>query len=269
MGDYFAVMGNPIAHSLSPLIHSMFAKQTGHSLLYEKLLIEEHQFEQQVVNFFLQGGTGLNITLPFKQRAFAMSKEPTKRCVKAKAANVLWMNEKKIYADNTDGVGLVRDIKKHIGLDDKNVLILGAGGATRGIVYPLWSESLASLTIANRTIETAKALAQECIFIDYLGLENLKAKYDIIINATSASFTQKTLHFSERIFENKPYCYDLSYSATGPTSFVTLAHSNGCKAQDGLGMLVEQAAESFFIWNGVKPNTPEVISILRIKQKMR
>jgi shikimate dehydrogenase len=256
-------MGNPISHSLSPVIHQLFAQQTGITLTYEKIRIDINQFEQQVTDFFAQGGKGLNITLPCKQRAFSMSAEVTPRCLAARAANTLWMQEGRLHADNTDGVGLLRDLSRHISISDKHILLLGAGGAARGILGPLLAAGSAQLTIVNRTPEKAQALqrdfpqAQYCIFADLEG-----KSYDLVINATSASLDDESLALPDSLMVTKPLCYDLTYSNNKPTTFVAWARAQGCNAMDGLGMLVEQAAEAFFIWHHVMPNTALVLKDL-------
>ena len=264
MPNRFAVMGNPIAHSLSPFIHHCFAEQTGKQLRYEKIKVDEASFEDHVFNFFAQGGRGLNITLPFKQRAFVMAKKATDRCMQAKAANTLWLDAAgHLQADNTDGVGLIRDLSHHISLEAKQVLLLGAGGAARGIVGPLLAANIAQLTIANRTVEKTKALQIDFPQIKGITLSELKDNYDLILNATSASLTAKLPVLPSSVLQNAPFCYDLAYCVKGLTSFVVWAREQGCAAMDGLGMLVEQAAESFFIWHGLKPDTESVLTALR------
>ncbi len=252
-------MGNPIAHSLSPHIHSLFAKQTNVALIYEKLLIEEQRFESAVHQFFLQGGQGLNITLPFKQRAFVMSAVKTDRCHTAGAANTLWIKESKLYADNTDGVGLITDLERYTAIENKKILILGAGGATRGILTPLFLKSPKTITVANRTWAKAEELQKEFPFIHISPMEQLEGEYDLILNAISMRFDFSHALFSKNLFKDSSLCYDLSYNLERPTPFVALAKSSGCEVRDGLGMLVEQAAESFFIWNGIRPDTNKVL----------
>lgn len=251
MNRFFAVMGNPINHSLSPQIHTLFAKQTGITLSYQPIEIDLNHFEQQVTDFFNSGGAGLNITLPGKERAFAMSDVATIRCLKAKAANTLWHDGTKLYADNTDGIGLLRDLARYISLTNKNILLLGAGGAARGILAPLLAEKPASLTIANRTIAKATTLSQE--FPDTLStsLHELEGSFDLIINATSS----KNLALPTSIITPNTRCVDLSYQQQGLTPFVAWAKEQGCVAVDGLGMLIEQAAEAFYIWHKIMPDT--------------
>jgi shikimate dehydrogenase len=256
----YAVMGNPIAHSLSPLIYQSFAAQTGRSLSYEKILVAEDVFEFQVMDFFIQGGQGLNITLPFKQRAFAMADIITPRCQQAKAANTLWMKKGHLYADNTDGIGLITDLARYLDLGAKKVLLVGAGGAARGIIAPLLAAKIAQLTVTNRTEERTRALQADFPQIICCHPTELHANYDLIINATSASLVEKTMPFSASLLQTPACCYDLAYSAKGDTAFIAWAREQGCQAVDGLGMLVEQAAEAFFIWQGIKPDTTSLLS---------
>ncbi|ASQ44833.1 shikimate dehydrogenase [Legionella clemsonensis] len=263
MQNHFAVMGNPIAHSLSPFIHQQFAKQTQLSLIYEKKLVAEDCFELQVSNFFAQGGKGLNITLPFKERAFAMAKKRTARCLQAKAANTLWMQDDILCADNTDGIGLIKDLSRYIPLTDKKVLVLGAGGAARGIIGPLLDSGISQLTLANRTIERAEILHREFQTLSYCSFNELKGQFDLIINATSASLGKEALKLPLNILQPTTYCYDLAYNIQEATSFVKWAQTHQCKGIDGLGMLVEQAAEAFFIWHGVRVKTEVVLAKLR------
>ena len=264
MPNRYAVMGHPVAKSLSPVIHQGFAHQTGEILHYEKILIDLAHFEQQVTEFFSQGGKGLNITLPCKVRAFAMSAKATPRCEQARAANTLWMHSGQLHADNTDGVGFLRDISRYVTLVGRRILILGAGGAARGILGPLLDASPAQLTIANRTLEKAQALQKEFLSIDVCALDALENKpYDVIINATSKSLDDASVILPTALMLAKPFCYDLAYQNNGTTAFVAWARNVGCQAEDGLGMLVEQAAEAFYIWHKMRPDTAEVLKHLR------
>ncbi|KTD76299.1 shikimate dehydrogenase [Legionella waltersii] len=263
MQSHFAVIGNPIAHSLSPIIHQLFAEQTGIQLVYEKIPGEDAIFEQQVTDFFAQGGKGLNVTLPYKQRAFALAEYQTPRCALAKAANTLWHSENKLCADNTDGIGLLRDLERYLDLKNINVLILGAGGAARGIVPALLSLNTLQLTIANRTLEKALMIQKEFPEINCLSVDHLTDSFDLIINATSASLQGGNLGIPEILLKSKPFAYDLAYNKQQPTPFVAFCLGLGCSAVDGLGMLVEQAAEAFYIWNGSMPSTKEVLEQLR------
>ncbi|MGQ3888324.1 shikimate dehydrogenase [Legionella sp. CNM-1927-20] len=259
-----AVVGNPIAHSLSPIIHQNFAKQAGKKLIYEKILGNDTNFEEQVIDFFQSGGTGLNITLPFKERAFKMANQVTSRCLKAKAANTLWMHANQLWADNTDGIGLTKDLEHYIDIADKDILLLGAGGAARGVIGPLLEASVKSLTVINRTEEKLLAVANDFPSIKLAKPGELSGAFDVIINATSASLSENKFNFlPANILANKPFCYDLAYNREKNTPFITFTKECGCKAYDGLGMLVEQAAEAFLIWHKFKPNTADVLSSLK------
>ena len=263
----YAVMGYPIAHSLSPTIHHLFAEQTGKTVLYEKIEIDLPHFEQQVMDFFAQGGMGLNITLPCKERAFAMSDDKSGRCLKAGAANTLWMKNARLQADNTDGIGLIRALQRHVELPQKTILVIGAGGAVRGILGPLLENRPQTLVVANRTIEKALALQQHFPKMSICSLDNLShhpacGQFDLIINATSASLGEQSVALPEAILANKPFCYDLAYNRHQDTAFIEWVKSQGCAARDGIGMLVEQAAEAFFIWHGIMPDAKSVLDKL-------
>ncbi|MFA6302168.1 MAG: shikimate dehydrogenase, partial [Legionella sp.] len=259
----FAVIGKPIAHSLSPIIHQLFAQQMKIELTYEKILGDEINFEQQVRDFFAAAGAGLNITLPFKERAFALATEHSNLCLQAGAANTLWIKQGQINAENTDGIGLIRDLSSAINVTDKNILILGAGGAVRGILGPLLAEKPASIVVANRTRAKAEALRLDFPQIICADLSQLTGTFELIINATSASLDGTLVTIPEHCFAIKPFCYDLAYHAHKPTAFVAFAKSQGCKARDGLGMLVEQAAQAFRVWHGLMPATEPVLVQLR------
>ncbi len=260
MKNRYAVMGNPIAHSLSPIIHQLFAKQTGHELIYEKIQIDLPRFEQQVEQFFEQGGKGLNITMPCKQAAFTLADHATARCLKARAANTLWHTLDGLQADNTDGIGLLRDLTRYLDLAGKRVLLLGAGGAARGVLAPLLAAHPAQLILANRTLEKAQALSLEFVPALSCRLDDLCGVFDLIINATSADHTEKNIALSSTLTTPTTVCYDFAYRKQASTPFVAWAQSHGCVGVDGLGMLVEQAAEAFFIWHGVMP---DVLPVLR------
>jgi len=181
-----AVIGNPIAHSLSPLIHHAFAQQCSFPLLYEKIQGHDVDFEQQVSDFFAAGGKGLNVTLPFKQRAYMMADRRSERCIKAGAANTLWHENNKLVADNTDGIGLLSDLYRYISLVNTRILILGAGGAARGIIHPLLEAQPQKLIVANRSLEPLEKLQAEIAQIHCISLAHLEGEFDLIINATSA-----------------------------------------------------------------------------------
>lgn len=263
LSQRYAVIGNPIAHSLSPIIHHYFAKQSNVSITYEKIKAEDRTFEQQVMDFFNQEGKGLNVTLPFKQRAFAMAQQQSPRCQQAGAANTLWIKEGQLHADNTDGIGFIRDLSRYLSVQNKRILILGAGGAARGIIHPLLNEHPATLIIANRTPAKAAALQLDFPQAQCINLHEVEGGVDMVINATSASLTEEFVALPLECMTAKPFCYDLSYKHHGITTFVQYARNLGCDAVDGLGMLVEQAAEAFYIWHGTHPETKDVLRFLR------
>lgn len=267
--DIYGVMGNPVTHSKSPTIHSLFAKQTSQRLDYTAIHVDTGGFRQAIGNFQAAGGKGLNITVPFKQEAFELSDNCSERAKRAGSVNTLKFQNNKITGDNTDGIGLVTDLKNNlnIGIQDKNILIMGAGGATRGIICPLLFENPHSLFIANRSLDKAETLL--ALFSDqgnvavgsYNALED--KQFDIVINATAASLHGELAPLPDNILTPNAVCYDLMYSID-PTLFMIWATKNhAALVSDGLGMLVEQAAESFLIWRGVHPETKPVISFLR------
>ena len=267
--DRYAVMGNPIKHSKSPQIHKAFAEQADQHMTYTSMLVPEAQFEESVRRFFAEGGKGLNITVPFKLRAFDLADELTERALRAKAVNTLWQNnEGQIIGDNTDGVGMVRDIMhNHDGrLAGKKLLIIGAGGAVRGVLAPVLAENPASLVLANRTFEKAHHLAEEFTDlgrIEALHLNQLKGPFDWIINGTASSLQGEVPDLPASVIGEHTRVYDMMYGKE-ITPFNAWALEHGAeKAFDGLGMLVEQAAESFRKWRGVMPSTPTVIPNLR------
>ena len=254
----YAVMGNPITHSLSPTIHLLFASRTGLSLRYEKIRASEALFEQEVLEFFNDGGKGLNITLPFKERAFAMAHVQSARAKEAGAANTLWMQDGVLHADNTDGIGLIRDLNQHIHLANKTILLLGAGGAARSIIGALLQAKPLELILCNRTIAKAHLLQTQfpsIITCTFEALDKLTEPCDLIINATSASLANERLPLPETLITHHPVCYDLAYAKNNTTTFVQWAKTQGCEAFDGIGMLIEQAAEAFYIWHGIRPDT--------------
>ncbi len=246
----YAVIGAPIAHSLSPGLHQQFAKEAGIALRYARILLDEATFEQQIKAFFEAGGRGLNVTAPGKTRAFGLADVKTERCLKAKAANTLWMNAHgKLCADNTDGVGLVYDLKRRVKLSGARILILGAGGAVRGIVPALLAEKPSEVMIYNRTQVRAQALIDD-IESDVLKCGQIKdiiGVYDLVMNATGREFMELDN------LEGRPFCYDLSYDKSAITPFVQWARRKGYLAIDGFGMLVAQAAEAFFVWHRQAP----------------
>lgn len=262
----YAVIGQPISHSLSPEIHEAFARQLGiDDLHYRKIEGHKEHFEQQVMDFFAQGGQGMNVTLPFKERAYAMADRPSEFVKAAKAANTLWMSNGQLQAENTDGPGLVADLQRHVPLKGASILLLGAGGAARGAILPLLEAQPKRLTLSNRTFEKAQALKKDFPCLDICPFDELSPSFDLIINATSMSYTADPVTFVLRPFLNQPFCYDMAYSITQATPFMAFAQEQGCRAVDGLGMLVEQAARSFEIWHGQRPDVLPVLKGLRRK----
>ncbi len=266
--DRYAVIGHPIAHSKSPEIHARFAAQTRQHLIYERLLAPLDGFAAAVQTFVQQGGRGANVTLPFKLEAHALATRLTARAQAAGAVNTLKFDADGILGDNTDGVGLVADIMRNAGvaLAGRKVLLLGAGGAARGVVLPLLSGRPAELVIANRTHARAVELAQRFAARygniragDFAGLNE---RFDIVVNATSASLASDVPPVSPAVFDAGTLAYDMMYGKQ-PTAFMRLAAQHGAAVRDGLGMLVEQAAESFYVWRGVRPDTAAVFAELR------
>ena len=254
----YAVMGNPIAQSMSPAIHQLFAEQTARRLVYEKRLVTEDAFDQAVRQFFSQGGCGLNITAPFKQRAFQLADRPTPRCLLAKAANTLWMHDGLLYADNTDGVGLLQDLARWCIVRQRRLLLLGAGGAARGVLAALLAAQPQQLILTNRTLEKAYELQRIYPEIEVCALSDLSTPCDLMINATSASLAAAPLNIPESAITSHTVCYDLAYNLRADTAMVAWAKAHQLVGVDGFGMLVAQAAESFFIWHGVRPNIESV-----------
>ncbi len=268
--DRYGVMGNPIEHSKSPRIHRLFAAQTGRSIVYDAILVAPGRFADAVNDFIQHAGKGLNVTVPFKQDAWRIARRLSERAQRAGAVNTLTLAaDGALTGDNTDGTGLVRDLTGNLGqtLAAKQVLVLGAGGAARGILAPLLEQHPARLVIANRTVERAQELAvqfadlgdlQGCGFADLAG-----KRFDIVINATAAGLQAQVPELPDGIMDADSCCYDLMY-ASEPTAFVRYAQQLGVRsAFDGLGMLVEQAAESFLVWHGIRPDTEPVIKALR------
>ncbi|MCW8408798.1 shikimate dehydrogenase [Legionella sp. PATHC035] len=268
MSQRFAVIGNPIAHSLSPIIHQCFAKQVNIHLTYEKIKADDPAFERLVADFFAQEGKGLNVTLPFKQRAFEMAPQRSLRCKQAGAANTLWMEANQLHADNTDGIGFIRDLNHYITVEGKRILILGAGGAARGIVHPLLENSPEELIVANRSFAKAEEFQRAFPQTKCVAFNEIKGHFDLVINATSASLAGEFIALPDQCMSAKPFCYDLSYKQHGTTAFVEYARALNCEATDGLGMLVEQAAEAFYIWHKIMPETQEVLMFLRTSRPL-
>ncbi len=267
--DQYAVMGNPIAHSQSPRIHAVFAAQTGQHLDYRALLVEPGDFAAAAKAFRASGGKGLNITAPFKQDAWVFADVLSARAERAGAVNTLIFGPAGVRGDNTDGPGLVRDLKMNHGfsLAGKRLLLLGAGGAARGVLQPLLLEKPAQLVIANRTANKALELIlrfSDLGLVSGCGFAELAGRsFDLIINATAAGLSDAIPPLPEGVLAADGWCYDLMYGRE-PTAFVRWGREQGAaQALDGLGMLVEQAAESFYLWRGVWPETQPVIEALR------
>jgi len=267
--DRYAVIGNPIGHSRSPEIHARFAAQTGQNLHYERLLSPLNGFVQTVRTFIAQGGKGMNVTVPFKLEAFDLATTMTERARLAGAVNTLSFNSGEIVGDNTDGVGLVNDITRNHGfsITGKRILLLGAGGAARGVIQPLLAEAPSELVIANRTVSKAIELASlfsasSSIPISTRAFKDLQAPFDLVINGTSAGLTDEMPAIPASLFNSNVLAIDMVYGAQ-PTRLMQFAAQQGASVRDGLGMLIEQAAESFFIWRGVRPDTAPVLAALR------
>lgn len=268
--DRYAVFGNPIKHSKSPNIHTAFAADTNQQLTYEAICVPEDKFTQYVNEFLTGDGRGLNVTIPFKQEAWAMAEVRSPRAELAGAVNTLYRNEAgQLCGDNTDGVGMVRDIIRNHGgtIANKKVLILGAGGAVRGVLQPVLEQKPCKVVIANRTACKAVELARlfaEFGDVEGTGYDTLSEEcFDLVINGTAASLNGEVPPIPETVLASTSWCYDMMYSAE-PTAFCLWADKNGAaKSLDGLGMLVEQAAESFKIWRGVEPDSQAEIRNIR------
>ncbi len=268
MSDLYAVMGNPINHSKSPQIHSAFAEQTQQDLIYSAILVPLEKFNQEADNFF-RNGRGLNVTVPFKEDAWQYADTYSSRALRAGAVNTLIKKEDgSIHADNTDGIGMVRDITFNNGcaIKGKRVLVLGAGGAVRGILEPVLEEKPLEVVLANRTVSKAEALAKDFSDIGNIsacGFDQVEGQFDLIINGTSASLSGDLPPIPDSVIHAHTTCYDMMYGPK-PTVFNQwAANLNAGATLDGLGMLVEQAAESFKAWRGVRPESSPVIESIR------
>lgn len=265
----YAVIGHPIKHSRSPFIHARFAAQVGHDLTYTTIDAPPASFNRLTREFFERGGSGLNVTVPNKEAAFQMVHELTERAERAGAVNTMALREDGgLLGDNTDGAGLARDLVNNhrVSVAGRRVLLLGAGGAARGVLAPLLGLRPSELTVVNRTVERAQALAEEFADLGQLsgiGYDELRNKpYDLVINATAASLAGEVPAMPPGVVDNHTICYDLAYSRE-ETPFVRWAQGRGAaRAMDGLGMLVEQAAESFYLWRGERPDTASVLNAL-------
>jgi shikimate dehydrogenase len=267
--DRYAVVGHPIAHSKSPRIHAAFARQTGEDLLYDAILAPLDGFGATVRSFRAAGGRGLNVTVPFKLEAFALADALTERAREAGAVNTLRFDGDHALGDNTDGTGLVADItlRLKMTLQGKRALLMGAGGAARGVVGPLLREGIAALTIANRTVTKAQALEREFASVGAVragGYGDVAGQtFDVVINATSASLAGAMPPLPPGVFAQGALAYDMVYGDR-PTPFLAHARDDGAATiVDGLGMLVAQAAESFLLWRGVRPEIAPVVESLR------
>jgi shikimate dehydrogenase len=267
MPDQYAVIGNPVAHSKSPQIHAEFARQTVQDLIYARLLAPTDAFVQTAGAFRARAGRGLNVTLPFKGEAFRFATRLSERARAAQAVNTLRFEDDAIFGDNTDGAGLVNDLARNLGcaIAGRRVLLLGAGGAARGVIKPLLEQQPARLVVANRTLGKAQLLAQG--FGGGLEAGTYAAlvgrQFDVIVNATSASLAGELPPLPRGVFAPGAQAYDMVYGKDD-TPFLAFARGDGAAAlADGLGMLVEQAAESFFIWRGLRPDTAPVLKLLR------
>ena len=267
MTDRYAVFGNPIAHSKSPLIHAAFARQTGQDMDYTAILAPVDGFREAIAAFRAGGGMGANVTVPFKEQAYELAERRTDRAQAAGAVNTLDFRDGAMVGDNTDGIGLVRDLTRNLGLDlgGKRILLMGAGGAARGVVLPLLDQAPAELFIANRTAVKAEELVQRFRDKGHVaggGYEGLEGRnFDVVINATAASLGGELPPLPEEVFTAGALAYDMMYGRDTP--FMAFSRARGARVADGLGMLVEQAAEAFQVWRGVRPDTAPVIAALR------
>jgi shikimate dehydrogenase len=265
--DRYVVIGNPVEHSKSPLIHAQFAEQTGEAIVYERVLAPLDGFEVAVRELIAGGVSGANVTVPFKLEAYRLANELTERASAAGAVNTLKFDGDAILGDNTDGAGLCTDIVRNCGvaLRGRRILLLGAGGAARGALLPLLHQQPSQLVLANRDIGKAEALARRFAGDGNLvasGYAALDGVFDVVINATAASLAGDLPPLAPGLFGAATLAYDMMYGAQ-PTVFMQFALQHGATVRDGLGMLIEQAAESFYVWRGVRPETAPVFAALR------
>jgi shikimate dehydrogenase len=272
MTDQYTVIGNPVEHSLSPRIHAEFARATGEDITYGRMLAPRDGFRDAVLAFRAAGGKGLNVTLPFKHEAWRLAGVRSGYAAAARAVNTLSFEREGIVGHNTDGIGLVRDLTRNLGVvvRGKRVLLMGAGGASYGVIEPLLREQPESLVIANRTLEKAKELAGHFEQLQSRARQGFSARaygalagmqFDLLVNATSAGLEGAMPPLPEEVFAPGANAYDMVYARRTP--FLDFARERGARVSDGIGMLVEQAAESFLIWRGVRPETAPVIRALR------
>jgi shikimate dehydrogenase len=269
---HFAVIGNPIHHSLSPQIHAAFAKEVGLLIDYEAVLSPLDQFKQTVQTLITKKLNGANVTLPFKKEAYELANSHSNHAKIAEAVNTFEFKEGEIIGHNTDGIGFVRDLEQniHIDLNSKKILLIGAGGAAEGVIYSILEKKPTELTLTNRTIEKSNTILNKMhiyaqsfdVNLNVIEIAKLSHHYfNVIINATSASLNDAGLGIDNKVFHEGSLAYDMMYGKE--TAFIKQAKSQASKASDGLGMLVEQAAEAFYIWHHIKPNTKTVIDLLR------
>jgi shikimate dehydrogenase len=268
MTDKYAVIGNPIAHSKSPQIHAAFAKQTHQDMTYEAILAPLDGFAITVEQLMQAGYQGLNVTVPFKFEAFEACSELSPRALHAGAVNTMQYHPQRggWFGDNTDGTGLVNDILHNLKMEIayKNVLLLGAGGAAQGVLLPLLNAHPASVCIANRTLEKAQAMVDKVGDISIVSantFDRLQGHYEVVINATSAGLSDTVLPIPNAVFAKNGLAYEMMYGRETP--FMAQARAAGAQVSDGLGMLVEQAAEAFYLWRGVRPSTASILTSLR------
>lgn len=275
MSDRYAVIGNPVAHSQSPVIHAAFAQQTGEDIVYDRLLAPLDGFADTARRFFDGGGRGLNVTVPFKHEAWKLVNSRAGLAADAEAVNTIKVENGQLAGHNTDGIGLVRDLEKNLGcsLASKRVLLMGAGGATRGVMRPVLERHPEVLVVVNRTVEKALSLVEHFGSSGSLAVRGMAAssyealsgtEFDLVINATSAGLSSEMPPLPQGLFAPGALAYDMMYGRDTP--FLVFAREQGAHVADGLGMLVEQAAESFFVWRGVRPETAPVIAGLREKR---
>jgi shikimate dehydrogenase len=272
MTDRYAVIGNPVAHSQSPRIHAMFARALREDVEYGAILGRPGRFAEDVGDFRRSGGRGLNVTVPFKLDAFALAAKRSERATHAGAVNTLKFDGDVIVGDNTDGAGLVRDIRENLGfsIEGARVLLMGAGGAARGALLPLLGERPARIAVANRTVAKAEVLAEQ--FARHAGGVTLSGgayqdvagdAFDLVVNATSASLADALPPLPPGVFAPGALAYDMVYGARAKRFVAAVLAQGAARAVDGLGMLVEQAAESFFLWRGIRPATVPVLATMR------
>jgi len=269
---HFAVIGNPIHHSLSPQIHRAFAKETGLHIEYEAILSPPDEFKNTIHKLIAQKLNGANVTLPFKKEAYKLASQHSNHAKIAEAVNTLEFKDDQIIGHNTDGIGLVRDLEQNlnINLKSKRILLIGASGAAEGVIYSILEKKPSELTLTNRTIEKSHVIQNKMdvhaksfdVNLNVIEITKCPNQYfDLIINATSTSLYNAELSMDHKVFHKSSLAYDMMYGKE--TSFIREAKSQGSKTSDGLGMLVEQAAEAFFIWHHIKPKTKSLIESLR------